>query len=166
MPHDFIGWFHTVAAMIALITGSLILARTKGTTFHINTGKVYAVSMIIVCLTAFMIYRVHNSFGFLHLFALVSTITLALGMIPIYNRSQKNAIISHLSWMYWSVIGLYCAFAAEIFTRIPIIFELKSSYGIFYGLVGISTGIVGGLGSYFFKRKKKYWEIRFGRDGN
>ena len=36
----------------------------------------------------------------------------------------------HFSFMYWSVRGLYAAFAAEVLTRIP---EAN-----FFGMVGIS----------------------------
>lgn len=162
MPHDTIGWIHTIAAIIALITGSMVLLKTKGTFLHKMTGRVYAISMLIVCATAFMIYRVHGTFGILHFFALVSSITLILGMLPLYLNGYKNPIVAHLSWMYWSVIGLYCAFAAEIFTRLPIILNIKNTYGIFYALVGLSAGLVGMTGSYFFRRKKKVWEERFG----
>ncbi|WP_029034737.1 DUF2306 domain-containing protein [Salinimicrobium terrae] len=162
MPHDSIGWIHTIAAVIALITGSLVLLKTKGTFLHKMTGRVYAVSMLMVCGTAFMIYRVHNTFGILHIFALISTITLFLGMLPLYLGLHKKPVVAHLSWMYWSVIGLYCAFAAEIFTRLPTILNIKNTYGIFYALIGLSAGIVGFIGSHFFKRKKKVWEDQFG----
>lgn len=163
MPHDLIGWLHTIAALIALITGTLVLINTKATVFHKRVGQVYGIMMIIVCLTSFAIYRVHNGFGVLHVFAIISTITLILGMLPMYVNISKNPITAHLAWMYWSVIGLYCAFTAEIFTRLPMLLDIKNSYGIFYALVGVSTGLVGSIGSYFFKRKKDIWDKRFGK---
>lgn len=162
MPHDIIGWIHTIAAVIALLTGSMILAKAKGTALHKKIGRFYGISMLIVCTTAFMIYRVHNSIGILHFFAFISTITLLLGMIPMYYKGFKNPIVAHLSWMYWSVIGLYCAFSAEIFTRLPIILDIENTYGIFYALVFLSSGIVGMIGGHFFNKKKKIWEKRFG----
>ena len=55
MPHDFIGWIHTIAAIVALITGSMILSKTKGTAIHKKTGRVYGICMLTVCATAFMI---------------------------------------------------------------------------------------------------------------
>lgn len=162
MPHDYIGWIHMILAIVALIAGSTILSSKKGTFFHKKIGKIYVLSMLIVCATAFMIYNVHNAIGVLHLFAFISGSTLISGMIPLYFKGCKNPIIYHLSWMYWSVIGLYCAFAAEIFTRLPIILEVENTYSIFYILLGISSGIVGLTGSYFFKKRKKYWEEKFG----
>jgi uncharacterized membrane protein len=162
MPHDIIGWIHTISALVALITGSMILSKTKGTSLHKKTGRIYGMSMLIVCATAFVIYRVHNTFGILHFFAIISSVTLILGMFPMYKKGYKNQILAHLSWMYWSVIGLYCAFTAEIFTRLPIILNIENSYGIFYSLVGLSAGLVGLTGSRFFKKKKKIWEEEFG----
>ncbi|WP_338351289.1 DUF2306 domain-containing protein [Nonlabens tegetincola] len=158
MPHDFIGWFHTIAAILALITGTIILIKTKGTVLHKQIGRIYGVAMILVCITSFMIYRVHGSFGVLHFFAVVSTVTLLLGMLPLYFKSRFNQpIIMHLSWMYWSVIGLYCAFTAEVFTRLPMLLSIKNTYGIFYTLVGISAGAVGYAGSKVFKKKLNNW---------
>lgn len=162
MPHDTIGWIHTIFALVALIMGSIILSKAKGTAQHKKVGRIYGISMLFVCTTSFMIYRVHNSFGILHFFATVSSVTLLLGMLPLYAKGYKNPVVAHLSWMYWSVIGLYCAFAAEIFTRLPMILNIENSYGIFYALVGLSSGLVGLIGSRFFKKKKIVWEKQFG----
>ena len=162
MPHDSIGWVHTLAAVIALISGSIILAKTKGTLAHKRIGRVYALAMLVVCATSFMIYRVHGTFGILHIFAIISTITLVLGLLPMYLKRQQNPIVAHLAWMYWSVIGLYAAFAAEIFTRLPMLFPIPNTYGLFYALVGIASGAVTFVGSRYFKKKKKIWEAQFG----
>lgn len=163
MPHDITGWIHTLAALVALWTGSLILIKTKGTLWHRRTGRVYGVSMLIVCATSLMIYRLHNSFGILHFFALISTVTLVLGMLPLYIKGTKNAIVRHLAWMYWSVIGLYSAFVAEILTRVPQMLGINTNFGIFYGLVGLSAGLVGFAGARFFKRRIGIWEEAYGR---
>lgn len=163
MPHDLTGWIHTLAAVLALITGTLILRNAKGTRQHKRTGRVYALSMFVVCATSFMIYRVHGTFGILHLFALLSTMTLIFGMLPLYRKSfYKNPRITHLAWMYWSVIGLYSAFVAEVLTRLPILFKIEESYGLFYALVGLSAGLVGMLGARFFRKYKGQWIARFG----
>lgn len=163
MPHDFVGWLHTVMSLIALITGTIVLTKTKGTAAHKRVGRIYAISMLMVCITAFMIYRLHNAFGILHFFAIISTVTLILGMLPMYLKTHKKPIIVHLSYMYWSVIGLYCAFAAEVFTRLPDIWHIDTNLGVFYALIGISSGAVGAIGSHYFKKNKKRWEERFGQ---
>ena len=58
------GMIHLIASIIALITGSLVLILKKGTKIHKQIGYVYVVSMGILILTAFMIYRL---FGGLNL---------------------------------------------------------------------------------------------------
>ena len=161
MPYDTVGWIHTIAAVIALISGSVVLYKPKGTQQHILTGRIYGIAMLIVCGTSFMIYRVHGMFGILHVFAMISTLTLALGMLPLYLKWSKNYLVQHLSWMYWSVIGLYCAFAAEIFTRLPRIFNMERNFVLFYLLIGISSGFVGYLGARRFKVLGKKWKEIF-----
>lgn len=140
----------------------MILWQEKGTKLHRQVGRIYGTAMLVVCATSFMIYRVHPSFGVLHFFAIVSSITLLLGMLPMYIKGYKNRLVAHLSWMYWSVIGLYCAFVAEILTRLPDLLGIKSGYGIFYMLIGVSAGIVSGTAGYFFRKRKVYWTTQFG----
>ena len=161
MPHDLIGWIHTIAALISLITGSIVLILNKGSLAHVIIGRIYVIAMLVVCSTSFMIYRVHGNFNVLHFFALISTVTLMFGMLSLYlKKPDSSYILWHLSWMYWSVIGLYCAFSAEIFTRIPSILGYQDNYGIFYALIGISSGLVGMIGARKFKKLKKSWEIQ------
>jgi len=100
MPNDITGWLHTLAAVIALITGTIVLTKVKGTRLHKRIGRFYGTSMLIVCATSFMIFKVHGSFGVLHFFATLSTITLIFGMFPLYSDFLKNPIVAHLSWMY------------------------------------------------------------------
>ena len=51
--------------------------------------------------------------------------------------------------MYWSVIGLYAAFAAEVLTRIP--------DTPFFGMVGVATFGIMLSGGVFFGINKKKW---------
>ncbi|WP_124980606.1 DUF2306 domain-containing protein [Nonlabens xiamenensis] len=163
MPHDFTGWLHTLAAVFALIFGTIILTRTKGDLVHRRIGRLYGICMLVVCITAFMIYRVHQGLGILHFFAAISSATLLLGMFPLYFKKWfRQPLTLHLSWMYWSVIGLYCAFAAEIFTRLPHILGISENYIVFYALIGVSSGFTGYMGSRYFSKKKKDWDQQFG----
>lgn len=156
------GIIHLIASVIALMAGTVVLINTKGTGRHKKMGYLYAIAMVILLVTSFMIYGLHGKFGILHGFSTVSSITLLGGMIPMLLKRPKNYIAYHFSFMYWSVIGLYCAFAAEIFTRIPILFEMEeSTFGLFYALVGFSAALVGGIGSIYFRKYKKRWE-KFG----
>lgn len=148
------GWIHLIAATIALFTGTAVLALKKGTSLHIKIGYVYLVSMLIVNLTAFMIYRLFGGFGIFHIAALISLLTVLAGILPALLRKPENNWLGlHLGFMYWSVMGLYAAFAAEVLTRIP--------DTPFLGMVGYATGGIMLLGGIFFYWKQQNWEEEF-----
>ncbi len=155
-----IGIIHFVAAILALLTGTMVLASRKGTAKHRKLGYSYSVTMGIVLATSFLLYNLHGRFGILHWFAVVSSVTLLAGMIPMFLKRPKQYLKLHLAFMYWSVIGLYCAFFAEILTRIPHLFELDEDvFVVFYSMVGLATGLVGGIGSIYFRKYKKRWDM-------
>jgi hypothetical protein len=51
--------------------------------------------------------------------------------------------------MYWSVIGLYAALAAEVLTRIP--------DTPFFGIVGIATGVITIIGAICLRINRAKW---------
>jgi len=161
-----IGLIHLIASVVALIAGTLILFLTKGTQLHKRIGYTYVTSMTILLITAFMIYRLFGTWGVFHWTALISTLTLICGLVPILTRRPTNNYISlHFSFMYWSVIGLYGAFAAETLVRIPkIVIESGIPNKVFYNMTGIAVGLTMGLGAYFFIKLKPKWDKQFGSE--
>lgn len=90
-----------------------------------------------------------------HYTALISLVSILLGMVPIWMRKTiRNWKYLHFSFMYWSIIGLYAAFAAEVLVRIP-----KTP---FFGMVGIATGVIMVLGGIGFGIKNAKWKSVFG----
>lgn len=149
---DTTGLIHLLSSIIALITGTAVLIMRKGSSSHIKMGYVYVGSMLILLVTAFMIYRLFGGFGVFHIAALVSVITLIFGMIPLWTRKGPWKYF-HFSFMYWSVMGLYAAFASEVLTRVP---ETP-----FFGMVGIATAVIMGIGAFVFVKKKEDWVAIF-----
>ncbi|WP_298545711.1 hypothetical protein [uncultured Aquimarina sp.] len=146
-----------MSSIISLISGTMVLAKSKGTTTHKQIGYIYTISMFIVLATSFMLYRLHGTFGILHWFSVISSITLLLGIVPMFIKS-KGYLKLHLGFMYWSVIGLYCAFFAEVLTRIPFILKVDTNIvPIFYSLVGIAAAVVSIVGSIYFRKYKEKW---------
>ena len=97
-----------------------------------------------------MLYNLFGKWGIFHYFAIISSFTLILGMIPILVRNQiKNWAYLHFSFIYWSVIGLYAAFVSEMLTRIP---EVP-----FYNMVGLATAGVMLVGGILFGINKAKW---------
>ena len=161
--HDTIGLIHLIAAISSLIFGTAILIITKGTQLHKKEGYVYVVSMVVTLATAFMIYRLWGGWGIFHYAAVISSVTLIGGMIPVITRYPTNSyIILHFSFMYWSVMGLYGAFFAEIMTRVPpLIFSDGNTVSIFLNTTGITVGIVMAVGGYYFYKHKDHWAKQF-----
>lgn len=153
------GLIHLIASIIALITGIYVLVTTKGTKKHKRMGYVYSFAMILLNVTAFMIYNLYGKFGVFHWFAVISSLTLFAGLYPIITKKSKDYIQTHFSYMYWSVVGLYCAFMAEIFSRLPkiILTETGEPTTAFYKGVGIGIGVVMIIGIFFFKKYKPIW---------
>ncbi len=142
------GLIHLITACIALVTGTVVLLTRKGNRQHKIWGYTYTGAMVIMLLTAFMIYRLFNGFGIFHVFAVISTVTLIGGMVPLFLK-RKNAIAYHLSFMYWSVMGLYAAFVSEIFTRVP---EHPNGLTLF-----ACTTAVMAIATVVWRKKKLKW---------
>ncbi len=157
------GSIHIAASIAALISGTGVLIMAKGSRAHIRMGYFYTFCMIVVLITAFMIYRLFGGWGMFHWAAVISTATIAAGMLPILLKKPAGSYISlHFSFMYWSVIGLYAAFFAELFVRLPMVVVIDGvpNY-FFYMMVGVSAMLTTGIGGYFFYRFFPAWESKF-----
>ena len=147
---DNIGLIHLISSCFALLFGTLVLITTKGTKQHVKIGYLYLIGMGILIISSLMVYRSFNGWGIFHYATLLSLIIIIIGMVPIWTKKPMNKWkYRHFSFMYWSVIGLYAAFAAEILTRIP-----KTP---FFGMVGLATGVILIVGGIFFGIKKAKW---------
>lgn len=157
------GLLHLLAATVALVTGMWVLVSTKGTSLHRKIGYVYALSMLLTNGTAFLIYTLYGRFAIFHWFAVLSLLTLAGGMYPL-RRKAPGYLLRHFNFMYWSVLGLYCAFVAEVFTRLPkyVLTESGEPMTIFYQMVGVGTFVVMAVGGIAFARFKPLWTKQFG----
>ncbi|MCK6641951.1 MAG: hypothetical protein L6Q81_17880, partial [Bacteroidia bacterium] len=105
--------------------------------------------------SALGIYNLTGKFGIFHILAFVGFTTLIAGKIPLLIKSIKREYrVFHFWFMYYSVLGLYAAFASELSVRIP---EKP-----FYTMVGIATGVIFLIGSAFIFWKEKVWTKYFG----
>lgn len=157
--YDFVnsslGWFHLAIALLAMLAGAFVLATPKGTKRHKQVGYIYVASLILVCASAMGIYRLTGTFGIFHVTAIVGFLTLAGGMIPMFIKNLENKYKAvHVWFMYYSVLGLYAAFASELSVRIP--------DRPFYTMVGIATGTIFSVGTIFILKKEKMWTKYFG----
>jgi len=157
------GLIHFLASIFALLLGTFVLVLPKGTTKHKIIGRLYAFTMLVVLTTAFMTYRLFGTWGIFHWSAVISSLTLTCGLVPILTkRPTKNYKSLHFSFMYWSVMGVYGAFVSETLVRMPkVVVESGIPNSVFYNMTGIGTALVMGLGVYFFLKLKPKWDRQF-----
>lgn len=129
-----------------MVAGAIVLLNTKGGLFHKRVGYVYVALMVVLNVTAFMIYDLFGRFGPFHVSALMSTGSIIGGIVPaLFRKRSSNWIYRHYYFMNWSVVGLYAAFWAETLTRILPINQ-------FWPIVMIATGITVAIGSFLIRR--------------
>lgn len=145
-----------------MIAGSMILVMKKGTMNHKRVGYIYIAAMAALLVTAFMIYRLWVGWGLFHYAAVISSVTLLGGSLPIIFRYPNNNYIAlHFSFMYWSVIGLYGAFFSEIMTRLPSLLYEGPPDTFFFLLLSATVGLVMTSGGIYFYKNKERWEGEF-----
>jgi uncharacterized membrane protein len=72
------GLIHFIASIAALLLGTFVLILPKGTSKHKVIGRLYALAMLVVLSTAFMIYGLLGNWRIFHWTAVISTLTIFL----------------------------------------------------------------------------------------
>ncbi len=145
-----VGYIHIIVSILSLIFGAWIILTKKGTSIHKKIGYAYAVCMLLVSITALMMYELTGSFTIFHLFAAWGLITVSIGVVvAILRKPAKNWLTYHYYFMYWSVVGVYAALGAELSVRLP--------SAPFWEMVGISSGLVSIVGTIIYAKKKGDW---------
>lgn len=146
---DTLGLIHFLSALAAMLFGMIVLFLKKGTKKHKQLGYLYAFSMLVLNITALMIYNLFGYFGPFHIAAVISLASLFGGLIPAYfKKPEKTWLEFHYEFMNWSIIGLYAAFWSETFSRF-------FRFAGFWVLVATATAITFAVGAYLLKSKKK-----------
>ncbi len=146
------GLFHTFTAVLSLIFGTIVLCKIKGTKTHKIFGYIYLVNMLLLNLSSFFIQN-FNRFSLFHFFAIVSIASITMGFVPALYR-RKNWFGYHFYGMSWSVVGLYCAFWAELGTR------FVSNMKAFWWVVALATILTSMIGLVIINRNAKKLNLR------
>jgi uncharacterized membrane protein len=149
--HSAVSEVHLVAALLALVAGSYILATPKGTRRHRWVGRAYVGSMTVLLLTAFQIYFLFGRFGIVHWGAVGSVLALTVGIGAALLRSVVRGWLRwHYLGMGASVTGLYAAFIVESTYRF-----FPSAY--FWWLTLGLAAVVFGTGGVLLRRHYPVW---------
>jgi uncharacterized membrane protein len=161
-----LGAFHVGTALAALSFGAaVLLIAPKGTRRHRQLGWCYVASMLLLNVSALLIYRLFGGFGPFHVAAVLSLATVLLGTstaIAARRSRQRRAprdrarwVDHHYHWMTYSYVGLLAAAAAEIATRVPA-FRPGPGAGPLFGIVVVVSSLaVFAIGSRVIKRRTR-----------
>jgi uncharacterized membrane protein len=95
---------HLAAAILSLIVGALVLARTKGTRSHKMFGRLWVGLMLAVALSSFWILEIRDGAGFsvIHLLSAWTLVSLALAVYFI----RRGNVRAHKGFMIGTFLGL------------------------------------------------------------
>ncbi|WP_116127549.1 DUF2306 domain-containing protein [Lewinella sp. IMCC34183] len=111
---------HTTFSLTALLTGGYVFLNAKGTRSHVRVGKIYVLSMLILIITSMFIYDFFGGFGVFHIMALVSLVTMSMGMVyALFLRHRRKWLAHHYMWMCFSYVGLVMAGGSHLFGVFP-----------------------------------------------
>lgn len=153
----FVGLVHTALALIAIITGVLVLAERplarNRTSFHQVMGGVYVVTMLLLNSSALAIQNLYI-FGPFHVAAVVSLVTVCVGVLaPLLKFNHWLDI--HYSCMCWSYVGLVAALFSELISRLPVAVGLLG----FGGSVFLTSVVVCILGGCVIQRSRVRFSV-------
>lgn len=138
--HSYTGLFHTTTAILAMLFGTLVFFNQKGTKKHKILGYTYIANMVLLNISALAIYN-FGSITLFHGFAIVSLLTIILGIVPAIRKKNDKWLVQHFYFMNWSVVGLYCAFWAELGVRF---FDMRYFWWVVL-LATLATSFIGNM---------------------
>jgi len=124
-----LGWLHALACLAALAAGSWNLALPKGTPLHRQVGRGYMLSMLVLNLSAFGIYKFDigsfvpfhagpHIFGLFHWFAVAALVFIAIGWYAARHQDRAFWAYTHPIAMLLSFYDLVGGGINEVFTRV------------------------------------------------
>jgi hypothetical protein len=113
------GWLHTVACLVALVSGGWNIVGAKGTPRHIFMGRVYVGSMVVLNLTVFAVYKFDiahfvpfsagpHVFGFFHWLAVAALVFVLIGYYAARHQARAFWAYVHpiaMTLSYYDLIG-------------------------------------------------------------
>jgi uncharacterized membrane protein len=135
-----LGWFHTIIAILAIVSGAFSLKNHRVIAWSQTTGKVFLICTLLTTSSALMIYQ-RGTFGLGHAFAVLTLGAILVGMIA-EKTSSFGKISTYIQAMAYSGIFLFHMIPAitdglmRLPVNNPIVSEitdplLKGFYGFF-----------------------------------
>ncbi|PHQ60610.1 MAG: hypothetical protein COC03_01380 [Robiginitomaculum sp.] len=95
---------HLGAAVLALIFGTVMWIRPKGTKSHKFTGRAFMLLMLVTAVTAIFIREINRGqFSFIHIFVVVTFVGVVQSLQAIKNRNIKKHI-KHVQGLFYGAL--------------------------------------------------------------
>lgn len=165
--HSTIGVIHFIAAIIGLPLGLGILFLKPGSKIHKKLGYIFIFILTVVNVSAIFIHQMNGTFGPFHIIIPFSLYSLFMGVKPIYSKIGKiEKLKYHIRGMLAAALGLWAAFCAELFARVPVLRSLLDGIGKNQFVVLTVVGFLFvGLFIFIINRLKIVQYRRLGIDG-
>ena len=142
-----VGQVHLALALLALFLGPVVFAGRKGSVPHRVLGYVFVAAMLIVNLSALMLYGLTGGPNFFHFAAIMSLATLLPAIYFAWRARLKRsprAFVAHGILMCWAYFGLVMAFVAEAVTRqLPFLLHGDGAWARFFIFLGVTMTVAG-----------------------
>ena len=115
-----LGVLHTAISLVAVAAGMAALVRYKEISPKTLTGKVYVITTVLTCLTAFGIFQ-HGGFGKPHALGIITLVVLGVaalaGNTRIFGRASRyvETISYSATFLFHLIPGI-----TETTTRLPL----------------------------------------------
>jgi hypothetical protein len=123
-----LGIIHTAISLVAVATGIISLVRYREISWKSRVGKIYVITTILTCVTAFGIFH-HGGFGKAHVLGIITLFVLGIALasgekIKIFGRFSPyvETVCYSMTFFFHLVPAV-----TETATRLPVSAPLSSS---------------------------------------
>ena len=153
----FLGWFHTILGIAAILTGLFLLIKENFISIKSFLGRFYLVSTVITAGSSLFIYNSTGSFNIAHLLSVITILAILLLLVGIamayesfFRESQST--INNLSLNKPELTG-FSQFISNMSNDFPIVYGVLSI--ILAVTLAILAAFVRKLFSDYQDKKKK-----------
>ena len=147
---SYIGWFHTILGIAAIVVGLYLLIKDRFIFMNTNLAKFYLLSTVITCASSFLLYGATGSFNTAHWLSVITILAVlfALGLERFNIFGFFNVYFKQLA-LTGTVFFSMLPTTAEVLQRLPpndpfvdsiedpLVQSYYMAYVVIFGLFGV-----------------------------
>ena len=117
---SYIGWFHTILGIAAIVIGLYLLIKDRFIFMNTNLARFYLLSTVITCASSFLLYGATGSFNTAHWLSVITILAVlfALGLERFNIFGFLNVYLKQLA-LTGTVFFSMLPTTAEVLQRLP-----------------------------------------------